>query len=159
MSLLAERRTEASRDPMLSAGRSCPALFTVDVRTIPGETVLELYGELDISTQQHFASALAGVDESVARIVLDLSGLTFIDCGNIGLIYQTRVLAGLRGTQLELRDANPQLMRIFDLTGLTASNGNGVRPIQPSPSRACDRPHAGRRAGQLIDSPSPEGDV
>lgn len=137
-----EQRAETSRDVVLSAGQSCPALFAADVRAIPGETVLTLHGELDISTQQLFASALASVDENVARIVLDLSDLTFIDCGNIGLIYQTRILAGLRGTYLELRDPNPRLLRILELTGLTASNGNGVRPIVlPLPARAYDRPH------------------
>jgi anti-sigma B factor antagonist len=129
----------------VSAGQSCPALFTVEVSVIPGETVLTLHGELDISSQQQFAAALAGVGERVARIVLDLSDLTFIDCGNIGLIYQSRILAGLRGTHLELRDPNPHLRRIFELTGLAASNGDGVRPIVlPLPARAHDA-----RAGVL----------
>lgn len=141
----AEHCAEGARDVVLSAGQSCPALFAVDVRTIPGETVLTLHGELDMSTQHHFATALAGVvDESVSRIVLDLSDLTFIDCANIGLIHQSRILAGLRGTHLELRDPNPHLQRIFELTGLSAPSGSGVRPIVlPLPARAYDRPHAG----------------
>ena len=107
--------------------------------------MLKLRGELDVSTQQQFAGALAGVDESVARIVLDLSDLTFIDCANIGLIYQSRILAGLRGTHLELRAPNPHLRRILELTGLTAgrSDGDGIRPIVlPLPARAYDRPAA-----------------
>lgn len=103
--------------------------------------MLTLHGELDISTQQIFVNALAGVDASVARIVLDLSDLTFIDCGNIGVIHQTRVAAGLRGTFLELRSPNPQLLRVMELTGLMPSaNGEQVpRPIVvPLPSRAYD---------------------
>jgi anti-anti-sigma factor len=113
------------------------------VSAIAGETVLTLHGELDISAQQRFAAALTRVDESVARIVLNLSDLTFIDCGNIGLIYQTRILAGLRGTHLELRDANPHLLRVFELAGLAASNGNEIRPIVlPLPASAYDRTHA-----------------
>lgn len=139
-----DERTETSLDLGESAGQLRPALFTVDVSAIPGETVLTLHGELDISTQQRFAAALAGVDERVARIVLDLSELTFIDCGNIGLIYQARALAGLRGTHLELRAPNPQLRRILELTGLITSNGNGSRPIVlPLPARAYDRSSAG----------------
>lgn len=135
-----EQRVETSRDTK-SVGRSCPALFAVDVSAIAGETVLTLHGELDMSTQHLFAAALAGVEESVARIVLDLSDLTFIDCANIGLIHQSRILAGLRGTHVELRDPNPQLQRIFELTGLSASNGGAVRPIVlPLPARAYDRP-------------------
>lgn len=112
-------------------------LFAVDVRSIDGEAVLRLHGELDISTQQVFVDALTGVDESVARIVLDLSDLTFIDCGNIGLIHQTRIVAGQRGTHLELRSPNPQLLRIMKLTGLLPST-SGEQPgpiVLPLPSR------------------------
>jgi anti-anti-sigma factor len=93
-------------------------LFAVNVSSVEGETVLKLHGELDISTQQLFVDALAGVDESVARVVLDLSDLTFIDCANVGVIHQTRIVAGLRGTFLELRSPNPKLLRIMELTGL-----------------------------------------
>ena len=98
-----------------------PALFSVDVKDIPGETVLILSGELDVSTQQHFAAALGAVDESVARVVLDLSALRFIDCANIGLIHRWRLRAELRGAQLELRGANRDLERLFQLTDLTSS--------------------------------------
>ena len=124
-----------------------PVLFTVDVRPITGETVLALHGELDLSTQHLLASALASVDETVARIVLDFSDLTFIDCGNIGLIHQWRILAGLRGTYLELRNPNPHMLRIFELTGLIpgASNGNGDRPtVVPIRSGAYDSPASSR---------------
>jgi anti-anti-sigma factor len=111
------------------------------VSSVEGEAVLALHGELDISTQQLFVNAFAGVDETVARIVLDLSDLTFIDCGNIGVIHQSWSTAGLRGTFLELRSPNPQLLRIMELTGLLPS-ANGERPgpiVLPLPSRAYER--------------------
>lgn len=122
----------------MTTGRAVPELFAVDVRSVEGETVLKLHGELDISTQQLFVNALAGIDESVARIVLDLSDLTFIDCANIGLIHQSRIVAGLRGTFFELRSPNPQLLRIMELTGLLPSaNGEQLGPIVlPLPSHA-----------------------
>ena len=126
----------------VNAGRAFPELFAVDVRSVEGETVLTLHGELDLSSQLLFASALAGAaDESVARIVLDLSDLTFIDCGSIGLIYQARIRAGLRGIHLELRDPNPNLLRVMKLTGLLpAANGEQISPIVlPLPSRAYER--------------------
>jgi len=140
---LTEQRRETSCDLGGSAGHSCPALFAVEVSVIPGETVLTLHGELDMWTQQQFAKALAAVDEGAPRIVLDLSDLTFIDCGNIELIDQVRILAGLRGTHVELRDPNPHLLRIFELTGLAASNGSANRPIVlPLPAIAYERPRA-----------------
>jgi anti-sigma B factor antagonist len=112
-------------------------VFAVDVTSIEGETVLTLHGELDLWTQPRFLAALAGLDDRVARVVLDLSDLTFIDCGSIGIIQRTRMLAGLRGTSLVLRSPNPQLLRIMDLTGLWPSTGDAdLRPtVLPSPSR------------------------
>jgi anti-anti-sigma factor len=129
------------RPVLVTKDRVSPMLFGVDVRSIEGETVLTLHGQLDMSTQQLFVNALAGVDDNVARIVLDLSDLTFIDCGNIGVIHQLRIVAGLRGTFLELRSPNPQLFRIMELTGLLAS-ANGEQPgpiVLPLPSRAYER--------------------
>jgi anti-anti-sigma factor len=137
-----EQGVATSRDLGLGVGRSASSLFAVDVRSLPGEAVLTLHGELDISTQPLFASALAGVEESVARIVLDLSDLPFIDCGNIGLIHDTRIEVGLRGTYLELRSPKPHLLRIFELTGLvpTASPERVQHRIAlPLPSRVHQR--------------------
>ena len=113
-------------------------MFAVDVTSIEGETVLTLQGELDLWTQPRFMAALAGLDDRVARVVLDLSDLTFIDCGNIGVIQQARMLAGLRGTAFVLRSPNPQLLRIMELTGLWPSAGDhAVRPtVLPSSSGA-----------------------
>ena len=126
------------RGELVTEDRVLPMLFAVDVSSIEGETVLTLCGELDISTQRLLVNALAGVDESVPRIVLDLSNLTFIDCGNIGVIHRTRIVAGLRGTFLELRSPNPQVLRILELTGLLPSaNGEPLASIvYPLPSRA-----------------------
>lgn len=122
----------------MTTGQAVPELFAVDVSAVEGETVLKLHGELDVSTQQLFVDALAGVDGSVARIVLDLSDLTFIDCSNIGAIHQSRIVAGLRGTFFELRSPNPRLLRIMELTGLLPSvSGEQLGPIVlPLPSRA-----------------------
>ena len=103
--------------------------------------MLALHGELDISAQQLFVTALAGIDATATRIVLDLSDLTFIDCANIGVIHQTRVVAGLRGTFLELRSPSLQLLRIMELTGLLPSaNGERLRSVVlPLPSCAYER--------------------
>lgn len=113
-------------------------LFAIDACCYGAETVLTLHGELDLCTQPQFMAALAGIDDGVKRVVLDLSDLTFIDCGNIGIIHRARLLAGLRGTAFLLRCPNPQLFRIMELTGLLPSAGDdAVRPILlPLPSRA-----------------------
>ena len=116
-------------------------LFDVEVDSLEEETVLALHGELDASTQQIFASALAGVVESATRIVLDLSDLTFMDCGNIGLINRSQIAAAQRGASVELRSPNPRLVRLMELTGLLPSgDGEAIGPIAlPLPSRVYER--------------------
>ena len=131
-------RSERSRDLEQRAGLLPSALFSVDVDDLAGETVLTLHGELDFWTQQVFVAALANVHDSVPRIVLDLSDLTFIDAGSLGLIHRSQTLAGLRGTDLALRAPNPKVLRTLELTGLCdgAWNGNGIRPIVPEAAAA-----------------------
>lgn len=125
----------------MSVDRVYPMLFAVDVASIEGETVLTLHGELDLCTQPRFVAALAGLDDDVARVVLDLSDLTFIDCGNIGIIQRAQMLAGLRGTAFVLRSPNPHLFRIMELTGLLPSaSDEQLDPIVlPLPSRGYER--------------------
>ncbi|HVL80850.1 MAG TPA: STAS domain-containing protein [Actinomycetota bacterium] len=60
--------------------------------------------------------------------MLDLSGLTFIDCSNIGLIHRAGTAAARRGARLEVRGASPHLRRVFDLAGFVSSNGSGLVP-------------------------------
>ena len=139
---LTERRVQTPRDLGGRVRPSGPPLFAVDVSSSPGETVLTLHGELDISAEQLFASALTSIDEKVARVVLDLSDLTFIDYGNIELIHDTWIAAGRRGTHLELRSPNPHLLRILELTGLVprgSSERVQHRIALPLPSRVQPR--------------------
>ena len=116
-------------------------LFYVDVSSLEGETVLTLHGELDLFTQPRFMAALAGIDDGASRVVLDLSDLTFIDCGNIAIIRRAQILAGLRGASFVLRAPNPQLFRIMELTGIlpNVSAEQLDTNVLPSPSRAYER--------------------
>ena len=120
------------------ADRIRPMLFAVEVTSIEGETVLTLRGELDLSTQPRFMAALAGLDDRLTRVVLDLSELTFIDSANIRTIHRVQMLAGLRGTAFVLRSPNPDILRIMELMSLSPRVGDAEgRPIaiaQPSPA-------------------------
>jgi anti-anti-sigma factor len=135
------RRSERRPEPNPAQRGLMPSvLFAVDVDDLAGEAVLTLRGELDSWTRHLFVAALADVDDSAARIVLDVSDLTFIDAGSIGLIHRSRTLAGLRGTDLVLRGSDPHVLRILEQAGLFGGAGNGTRPIVlPLPARAYER--------------------
>lgn len=104
----------------MTAQRAVPLQpFEARVSSSAGEVRITLHGELDAWTQPRFAMALTSLVDARAEIVLDLSELTFIDAGNIGLIHRARNLARLRGADLVIRSANPQVSRVMNLAGLT----------------------------------------
>jgi anti-anti-sigma factor len=82
-----------------------------------------LSGELDRSTVDRFEAALdgtrdAGARDAGARVVLDLSRVTFVDSSGV------RSLIGLGrslGSSLVLRDPSPRVRRVLELRGLAAA--------------------------------------
>jgi len=83
------------------------------------EVVLELEGELDVATA---AAAYKRMIERRlprgGRLVLDLSGITFMDSTGIRLILQAREHALQRGAGLVVARPPEQVMRVLELVGL-----------------------------------------
>jgi anti-sigma B factor antagonist len=78
--------------------------------------VFSLSGELDVTTSQGLAERLAGPPGSL--VVLDLSGLTFIDSSGIGAIHAARRLTIKNGGTLVVSRPSPQVHRVLEITGL-----------------------------------------
>jgi anti-anti-sigma factor len=55
-----------------------------------------------------------------ARLVLDLAGVTFIDCAGINTLLATRRRAQLEGGSLRVLRASPRVRRLITLTRLDA---------------------------------------
>ena len=119
-----------------SAGFPGYQLFAVDVSYAGAEVVLALRGELDLWTKPQFVAALALAQAREVRVVLDLTELSFIDAGNIGVIHQALKLASMRGTQLVLRAPSKSVLRILELTGLgpAVSSSEEFAPVAPQSS-------------------------
>lgn len=96
-----------------------PDRFGWSQRCVDGAVVVLLAGELDLSTAAEFRRRLRTVAESAAaRIVLDLSAVSFIDAQNIGVIVAAWSAAKTRGRQLcvdGLHDLPAQLFRVLGL--------------------------------------------
>jgi anti-anti-sigma factor len=140
----------------LGAYGNLPPNFRLDVSHPEGETVLSLHGELDMWTQPQFERTLRDVGDSVQRLVVDLTCLTLIDAGNIGVLNQMRLLAEMRGTEFVLRSPTVHVARILELTGLwsgTADCGEPHPIVIPLPSRAYDRAAAVSDDARRLVSP------
>ena len=87
--------------------------LTVELRTEDDRTVVEVVGELDLSTVQELADAFERADRSGGRtLVLDASGLTFCDSAGLRVLMEARH----RGA-IALRSPSDALRRLLELTG------------------------------------------
>ncbi|UNO38701.1 STAS domain-containing protein [Streptomyces sp. MST-110588] len=103
---------------MLDEGRT----FGSRVRPTSFGVVLELSGELDIFATTTLSQR---IDEltNVRRpdLVLDMSEVTFIDCGGLSLLCRARQRIAARDGRLRLAGvaASPSTQRLLRLTGMT----------------------------------------
>ena len=67
--------------------------FSITARNLPGVHIVTLHGELDIASADGLADAL--VEVAGSTVVVDLSGLTFMDSSGIGalVVARNRVLS------------------------------------------------------------------
>jgi anti-anti-sigma factor len=111
----------AGRDgPPDAAGPAPKSRVTIEVEACPGITTIVVKGELDLVTMPFLAAQLAvATRDDLARLVFDLGGTRFIDCGSARLI----ACAGRRlpgGGRPVIRRPGPAVRRVFELTGLDA---------------------------------------
>lgn len=93
---------------------------TIEVETHPGTITIIVRGELDLVTMPFLAEQLTLVlRNKPGRLVFDLTGTYFMDCGSARLVAEAR--QGLPGGQRPvIRRPGPGVRRILELTGLDA---------------------------------------
>jgi anti-sigma B factor antagonist len=106
--------------PDSSAGPAQGGRVTIEVEARPGVTTIVVKGELDLVTMPYLSAQLAlAVRDRPGRLVFDLSGTHFMDCGSARLIAG----AGQRlpgGGRPVIRRPGPGVRRVLELTGLDA---------------------------------------
>jgi anti-anti-sigma factor len=86
--------------------------------SVDGITRLRLSGELDVAATSTLERRLADVVASGGEVVLDCSGLTFIDAGGIATLLVAYRAAIRAGGSLRIESATPTVTRTFHLTKL-----------------------------------------
>jgi anti-anti-sigma factor len=93
--------------------------FQISHRTEGGWTVVQVHGEADVSTvpqvREHTVELIEGGHR---HLILDLRGVTFMDSTGLGVLVG--ILKRIRACHgdLKLVIANPDIVRIFTITGL-----------------------------------------
>ena len=106
-----------SDDP---AGPAQESRVTIEVEACPGITTIVVKGELDLVTMPFLAAQLAlATRDSPGRLVFDLGGTHFMDCGSARLIAGAGRWLPDRARPV-IRRPGPGVRRVLELTGLDA---------------------------------------
>jgi anti-anti-sigma factor len=102
------------------AGPAQDGRVTIEVEARQGTTTIVVSGELDLVTMPYLAAQLAlAVQDRPGRLVFDLSGTHFMDCGSARLITTAgQWLPG--GGRPVISRPRPGVRRVLELTGLDA---------------------------------------
>ena len=84
-----------------------------DVRT------LRLSGELDMASGPALYARVSPLIYKAREVVVDLSGLTFMDSSGLYLLLRLRTVCEERGCRLLLASPSRQVRRVLEVTGLS----------------------------------------
>jgi anti-sigma B factor antagonist len=91
--------------------------FRIDDGLRHDGAVLSAYGELDLHVTPELQDRIdSAVDEGAKLVVLDLSGVTFIDSMALGVLLGAVNRLKQDGGNLRLVVPNPELRRIFEIS-------------------------------------------
>jgi anti-sigma B factor antagonist len=93
--------------------------LVVDCSRDRGELVIRVSGELDLATVDVLRDALQRAEAADARrIVLDLSGLDFIDARGVHVVLEAEARSRSDGLRLALVRGPDHVQRVFVLAGV-----------------------------------------
>jgi anti-sigma B factor antagonist len=95
------------------------------VSVSPGSPpVVAICGEIDIQSAPQLRDELLRVIRRRGpQLVIDLAGVTFLDCAGINVLLATRRRAQLEGGSVRLVRASPRVRRVISLLNLERAFG------------------------------------
>ncbi|MFI6802162.1 STAS domain-containing protein [Streptosporangium canum] len=89
-------------------------------RQLATYTALRVSGEVDATTSTRLEAELSRALEPGKPIVVDLSGMTFLDSGGLAVLLRAHQGAEQRGHELRLAALDARPARLLKLTGMMA---------------------------------------
>ena len=94
-------------------GQDVPA---VEVREEDGTTIIRLSGDLDMTSIRQVSGAIdAALGGRRAKVIVDASGLTYMDSSGVALMVRVSQTA----QEVQVRNPTPIVRRLIQLTGLS----------------------------------------
>jgi len=90
----------------------------ISVTAGPAHTLVAVTGECDLHTGRQLRDVLTSeVSRGAGRLILDISGLSFMDSTGMQVLLSARNVLSVRGGTLALVSPQPVVARILELTG------------------------------------------
>ncbi len=81
--------------------------------------VVSLTGEIDVAAAPTVREYLEQAAARQGSLVVDLSGVSFIDSTALGVLIGIHKECGSTGTDMSLVITEPRILKVFEITGLT----------------------------------------
>src|SRR5581483_7821475 len=113
-------RSKRARISRARARSSKTLDIKVNVREAPGDCyVVDLSGEIDVYTSPKVKDAIGElIDRGVYHLVINLEKVRYIDSTGLGVLIGGLKRVREHGGSVNLVCTNPQIKKIFDITGL-----------------------------------------
>ena len=85
-----------------------------------GRLCVSVSGRLDVQTAPALADKMSGMLDGVTEIVFDLSGLEFISSAGMRILIASYKLMSKRGGVIRVENAQADVMRVLDVSGLAS---------------------------------------
>lgn len=97
--------------------------FRIDERMDGAASIVAVHGEVDVHTAPRLASALEAALEAGDWVVVDCSGVPFMDSTGLSVFVAARNQAESRGSRMGIVVTEPAVRRVFAITGLDTVMG------------------------------------
>ncbi|WP_051837972.1 STAS domain-containing protein [Streptomyces sp. NRRL WC-3742] len=154
---MSHRRAPHSFRPHLSVSANTVPTAILDselvitVRLTPPHVVtVTVAGEIDHCNADRVERALENaVTEHGTTVEVDLSAVTFCDCGGLNALLRARQHAMAAGRRLRVRAASRQVVRLCELTDTRALLADSISPDDPRASGSPSPATRTRSGGSL----------
>ena len=85
----------------------------------PDETTVRGSGKITSASADYFQTTIRGVIPGNKRIVLDLTGVEYIDSSGLGALVSVYLAAGKAHCELELANPKPRVRDLLKITKLS----------------------------------------
>jgi len=101
---------------MSTQSRGTGAAFSVQIKKADAPAIVAVTGELDLLTAPQLKQVLGQVIDSAKTVILDLSGVTYMDSTGLGALIGGLKRARELGGDLKLAGLVPRVRKVFSIT-------------------------------------------